>query len=77
MKNHKKEDKLFVNNITETNEVKKISKTPKGNADTEPFCVIGHQRHAVGSKIKNHDGTETVCTEKGWQKESHRLSEPE
>lgn len=75
MKNHQKQDKLFVNNITAPNEVEKVSKEPKGQADSEPFCIMANQRHAVGSKIMNRDGTETVCTEKGWQKESHREQE--
>jgi len=75
MKNNQKRDKLFVNQINTPNEVKKASREPKGYADSEPFCIMANQRHAVGSKIMNRDGTETVCTEKGWQKESHRESE--
>lgn len=75
LKNHNKRDKLFVNSIATPNEVKKVSKEQKGRADTDPFCIYANQKHAVGSKIMNRDGTETICTEKGWQKESHRESE--
>lgn len=67
MKDHKKEDELYVNKITPPDDVKKASGKPSGNADKDPFCVYAHERHAVGSKIINQDGSETVCKEDGWQ----------
>lgn len=66
MKNNKKQDKLTVNTITSPNEIKHGSQV-KGNADQEAFCVYANERHAVGSKIVDIDGRETVCTPKGWQ----------
>lgn len=69
MRNHKKEDKLFVSDINSQNDMKTVSKEPSGNAGTDPFCIYGNKRHAVGSKINNHDGSETVCTDKGWQRD--------
>lgn len=67
MQNHKKQDSISVNNITATDEIKAVSKIV-GNAGKDPFCVYAHQRHAVGSKIKNEDGSETICTDDGtWQ----------
>lgn len=70
MKNHKQDDKLYVNRISAPNEIKAISKTPVGDASTDPFCVYGHKRHAIGSTIINNDGSQTVCTTKNngsWQ----------
>ena len=68
MKNHKKHDKISKNNISLHNDIKAVSKEPVGNADKDPFCVYEHKRHAVGSKIKNSDGSETVCTDDStWQ----------
>jgi len=63
MQNHKKQDSISVNIIGE-NEIKSESQM-SGNAGKDPFCVYDHKRHAVGSKIINDDGTETVCTEEG------------
>jgi hypothetical protein len=63
MKNHKKNDNISVNDISLHNDIKAVSQKPAGNADKDPFCVYEHKRHAVGSKIKNSDGSESVCTE--------------
>ncbi|MCX7923071.1 MAG: hypothetical protein N3B21_13835 [Clostridia bacterium] len=65
MQNHKKQDSISVNEISHTNEVRNISKKPVGNAGEDAFCVYDHKRHAVGSKIINKDGTETVCQKNG------------
>jgi len=71
MQNHNKQDSISVNIITSDNKVKTVSKKPVSNSDKEPFCVYDHKRHAVGSKIKNRDGTEAVCTEDGvWKNKS-------
>jgi hypothetical protein len=70
MKNHKKQDSISVNNITLHNEIKPDSDKPKGNADSDPFCVYEHKRHAAGSKIMNSDGSETVCDKDGTWKNS-------
>jgi hypothetical protein len=68
MKNHKKNDKLFVNKISDTDGVKSISGKSAGDAAEEPFCVYAHERHAVGSKIINEDGSESVCQDDStWQ----------
>lgn len=67
MKNHNKEDKLFVNEISHVHDVKAVSDKPVGKADENSFCIFNHQSHAVGSKIKNRDD-EYICTEDGsWQ----------
>lgn len=63
MKNHKKHDNISVNAISLHNDIKAVSPKPVENADKVPFCVYEHKRHAVGSKILNHDGSETVCTD--------------
>ena len=65
MQNHKKQDSLSINKISVTNEVERISGKPAGNAEKDPFCVYDHKRHAVGSKIINEDGSETICQENG------------
>jgi len=62
MKNHKKGDKLYINLISGPDDIRPISKTPAGDASKDPFCVYAHKRHAIGSKIINNDGSETVCT---------------
>jgi len=62
MKNHKKGDKLYVNLISGRDDIKPLSDNPVGDALRDPFCVYAHQRHAVGSKIINNDGSEAVCT---------------
>lgn len=69
MRNNKKHDDLSVNAITSQNNIKPAPDGKNaGNATNDPYCVYAHQRHAVGSKIKNHDGSEMVCTEDGsWQ----------
>ncbi|WP_265446212.1 hypothetical protein [Acetivibrio straminisolvens] len=68
MKNHKKQDSLFINTISPPDEVKRVSDKPVGNAGKDPFCVYDHKRHAVGSIIENEDGSKTVCTKDGsWQ----------
>ncbi len=65
MQNHKKQDSISVNLISEQNEVRPLSQQPTGNADKEPFCVYDHKRHAVGSIIVNEDGTQSVCCQDG------------
>jgi hypothetical protein len=65
MKNHNKQDKLFVNVITPPDNVKAVSEKSSGNASKEPFCIYDHKRHAVGSIIENDDGSKTVCTKDG------------
>ena len=65
MQNHKKQDSISVNIINEVDEIKTISQKPVGNAGKDPFCVYDHKRHAVGSKLVNGDGTESVCTDDG------------
>lgn len=62
MRNNKKDDKLYVNMITAPNDIKAISNAPVSNAAKDPFCLYGHKRHAVGSKIINNDGSQTLCT---------------
>ena len=63
MQNRKNQDNLSENIITLHNEIKTKSQKPVGNAEKDPFCVYEHKRHAVGSKIINSDGSETVCTD--------------
>ncbi len=65
MQNHKKQDSISVNVISEQNEVRPTSQKPVGNAGKDPFCVYDHKRHAAGSIIVNEDGTESVCCEDG------------
>lgn len=65
MQNHKKQDNISVNIIGQENQINSVSKKPVGNADKDSFCVYDHKRHAVGSKIINEDGSETICTEDG------------
>jgi len=68
MQNHNKKDNLFVNTISPPDDVKTVSKKTVGNASEQPFCIYNHQRHAVGSVIKNRDGSKMVCTKDGsWQ----------
>lgn len=69
MENNKKDDTLYVNEITRPDDVKHISNNPVGNAIDNPCCIYNHQRHAVGSIVKNEDGTEMICTESSeWQR---------
>jgi len=65
MQNHKKQDNISVNVIGQEKQIKSISQEPVGNAGKDPFCVYDHKRHAVGSKIINDDGSESVCSEEG------------
>ncbi len=68
MRNYTKKDKLFMNVISPPDDVENIYKNSVGIASKDPFCIYNHQRHGVGSVIKNRDGSETVCTEDGsWQ----------
>ncbi len=62
MRNNKHQDKLNVNVITAPNDIKAISNAPVGNASRDQFCVYAHKRHAIGSKIINNDGSQTICT---------------
>ncbi len=77
MRNNKKKDDISVNNITShsdikaSTEIKAVTQQPTGNAAVDPFCVYDHKRHAVGSKIKNDDGSEYECNEEGsWKNTS-------
>lgn len=63
MQNRKKNDNISVNKITLHNDIEPISKKSVGTAEKDPFCVYEHKRHAVGSKIKNSDDSETICTD--------------
>ncbi|MEL7646662.1 MAG: hypothetical protein AAGU76_01145 [Sedimentibacter sp.] len=68
MINHNERNNIFVNVITQPNEVKSVSKRPVGTAADNTFCVFNNQSHAVGSVIKNQDG-DYICTADGsWQK---------
>ena len=70
MQNRKKNDNISVDIIGE-NEIK--FERPGGNAGKNPFCVYDHKRHAVGSKIINDDGTESICTADGSWKNSKNI----
>lgn len=65
MQNHTKQDKITVNTITPENTVRTHPQNGTGNAAQDPFCVYNHKRHAVGSKLVNDDGPDSVCTEEG------------
>lgn len=68
MKNHQKADKVYVNEIKSPNDIKHVSHKPVGNASDNETCIYANKRHAVGSKIINHDGSETICNEEGsWE----------
>jgi hypothetical protein len=68
MQNRKKQDRISVNVITPENDIKAVSKDTVGNAAEDPNCIYTHERHAVGSKIKNDDGSELICTDNSsWQ----------
>jgi len=62
MQNRKKQDNISVDVITPDNN-KAVSQKNVGSAEKNSFCLYDHKRHAVGSKILNQDGSETVCTE--------------
>lgn len=62
MQNHNKQDKIFVNKITPENTVRPTSQKDSGNAAKDTFCVYNHKRHAVGSKLINDDGPDSVCS---------------
>lgn len=70
MQNRKKNDNISVDIIGE-NEIK--FERPGGNAGKDPFCVYDHKRHAVGSKIINDDGTESICMPDGSWKNSKNI----
>ncbi|MFA5524436.1 MAG: hypothetical protein WDA24_08755 [Tissierellales bacterium] len=72
VKNHVKRDKITVNTISPANDVKSVSNSPIQNAQDANFCVYAGMRHAVGSIIKNEDGSEVVCSEDGsWQNKTN------
>ena len=59
---------IYFNEISPPLHVEHTKDEPVGNATKNPYCIYAHQKHAVGSKIKNRDGSTTVCTEDGtWQ----------
>lgn len=63
MQNHNKQDSLKVNIIKPDKQVTAVSDKIVGTADKNQFCLYDHKRHAVGSKIINMDGSESVCSE--------------
>lgn len=65
MRNRKKQDNISINVINEAKEVKPVSQNSAGNAEKDPFCVYDHKRHAVGSRMVNRNGNESVCTKDG------------
>lgn len=68
MKNNVKKDNITVNTMSPPNDVKAIADSHIQNAQDANFCVYAGMRHAVGSIIKNDDGTEIICAEDGsWQ----------
>ena len=68
MEKNKKQDHIWVNKIKSEKDVKAVSQKAEGNAEKDPFCVYGHQRHAVGSKIVSNDGPDSECTkESSWE----------
>lgn len=72
MQNHKEQDSISVNVIRSQNEMKAVSEKSVGNAGQDPFCIYGHKRHAVGSKITDKDGSGSVCTQNGtWENSNH------
>ncbi len=70
MQNRKQQDSISVDNITQENDISKVTKKGTGNAGKDPFCVFDHKRHAVGSKITTENGLQSVCTEEGSWKTS-------
>lgn len=65
MQNHKEQDSISVNDISQENEIKQVSGKTIGNAGKDPFCVYDHRRHAVGSKITTENGLQSECTKEG------------
>ncbi len=65
MKNHNEKEKLFKTTIIPPDDVQPDSPESAGDAGNNKSCVYNHQHHAVGSIIKNHDGSETVCSKEG------------
>lgn len=73
MKNHNKEDKLYKNYIIPPNTTKPVSSESVGNAQDKQACIYNHQRHAVGSVIKNEDGSESICEKDGtWRNNTQK-----
>jgi hypothetical protein len=70
MQDNKKQEDITVNIIKSENDVKAVSQKAEGNADKDVFCVYGHKRHAVGSKIISNDGPESECSKEGSWKNS-------
>ncbi len=62
MKNNKRDDKLYINTISSPTDIKAVTNSPAGNAEIDPFCIYAHKRHAIGSKIINNDGSQTICS---------------
>ncbi len=67
MKNRNQGDKISVNIVTQDN-VKTVSSV--GDATKNTFCIYRNEKHAVGSKVQDTDGSEMVCTEDGSWKNS-------
>lgn len=73
MKNHKKEEELLKTTIIPPDDVQPVSPEAVGDAGNNSSCVYKHQHHAVGSVIKNHDGPDSVCNQKGeWKNVGER-----
>ena len=70
MQNRKQQDNISVDNISEENDIRKVTNKGTGNAGKDPFCVYDHKRHSVGSKITTENGLQSVCTEEGSWKTS-------
>ena len=71
MQNRKQQDSISVNDISQENGIKKVSRKGTGNAGKDAFCVYDHKRHAVGSKITTENGLQSVCTAEGSWKTSN------
>lgn len=64
----KNNNDITVNEISPPAHIESLSNGPVGNETKNPACIYAHKKHAVGSKLKNRDGSVTVCTEDGtWQ----------
>ncbi|MBC8587869.1 hypothetical protein H8707_06425 [Tissierellaceae bacterium BX21] len=67
MQNRKMKDNLSIKTISAPGNIVTQSNIV-GNAGTGAFCVYNNERHAVGTKIKNEDGREYLCSQDGsWQ----------
>lgn len=62
MKSKKNEGELYVNNISSPTDIKAVFNSPVGNAEKDIFCVYAHKRHAIGSKIINNNGSQSICS---------------